>query len=236
MKQVLMMILVLATMNLQAGESDQLEGVRQAFSKFMPGAKVDSVRESEIAGLYEVAIGPRIYYVSKNGRYLVRGHLIDLEKRADLTEARLGDARKKALNSVSEDEMIIFSPKKPKHTITVFTDIDCGYCRRLHSQIDEYLKRGIRVRYMFYPRAGKGSDSYKKAIAVWCSKDHQKALTEAKQGQPIEMKSCKNPVDKHMALANQFGVTGTPMIVTDRGEVLPGYVPPETLERYLNGQ
>jgi len=236
MKQVLMMILVLATMNLQVGESDQLEWVRQAFSKFMPGAKVDSVRESEIAGLYEVAIGPRIYYVSKNGRYLVRGHLIDLEKRADLTEARLGDARKKALNSVSEDEMIIFSPKKPKHTITVFTDIDCGYCRRLHSQIDEYLKRGIRVRYMFYPRAGKGSDSYKKAIAVWCSKDHQKALTEAKQGQPIEMKSCKNPVDKHMALANQFGVTGTPMIVTNRGEVLPGYVPPETLERYLNGQ
>lgn len=236
MKQILTMILVLATMTLQAEESDKLEGVRQALGKFMPGAKVDSVRESEIAGLYEVAIGPRIYYVSKDGRYLVRGHLIDLQKRADLTEARLGDARKKALNSVSEDEMIIFSPEKPTHTITVFTDIDCGYCRRLHSQIDEYLNRGIRVRYMFYPRAGKGSDSYKKAIAVWCSKDHQKTLTAAKQGQPIEMKSCKNPVDKHMALANEFGVTGTPMIVTDRGEVLPGYVPPETLDRYLNGQ
>ncbi len=235
MKQVLFAILALVSLTLQAGESKEHEGLRQALSKFMPGGKIESIREAEIPGVYEVAIGPRIFYVSKDGRYLLRGHLIDLEKRADITESRLGQARLKALATTSENDMIIFSPDKPKHTITVFTDIDCGYCRRLHSQIDDYLKRGIRVRYMFYPRAGKGSDSYKKAIAVWCAKDRHKALTMAKQGQPIEMKSCDNPVDEHMQMGEDFGVSGTPMIVTDKGEVLPGYVPPETLERYLNG-
>ena len=236
MKKTVWLIILLASFPLLAEETDQVGKLRQALEKSLDGAKIDAIRESEIDGLFEVVIGPRLYYVSKDGRYLLQGHLIDLLTRTDVTESRLKQARIKALENMSEDKMIVFSPAKPEHTITVFTDIDCGYCRRLHSQIDEYLKRGIRVRYMFFPRAGKDSESYDKAVAVWCAKDRRKALTEAKQGQAIERKRCDNPVDEHMRLAQDFGVSGTPMIITDGGVVLPGYVPPDALERYLKAQ
>ena len=230
MKKILLPLLLL-TATAAAGTSP--DSLRQALARRLPGATIDAVRETPVPGLFEVVIGPHVYYVSEDGRYLLRGHLIDLETRTDLTEAKQAKARLKALDALGEDNMIIFSPKKPKHTITVFTDIDCAYCRRLHSQIDQYLARGIRVRYLFYPRAGKGSRSYEKAIAVWCAEDRRKALTAAKQGREIEMKTCDHPVDQHMDLAQQFGVTGTPMIVTETGEILPGYVPPETLARHL---
>ncbi len=236
MKKTVWLIILLASFPLLAEETGQVGELRQALTKSLDGAKIDAIRESEIDGLFEVVIGPRLYYVSKDGRYLLQGHLIDLLTRTDVTETRLKQARIKALENMGEDEMIVFSPAKPAHTITVFTDIDCGYCRRLHSQIDEYLKRGIRVRYMFFPRAGKDSESYDKAVAVWCAKDRRKALTGAKQGQVIEMKRCDNPVDEHMRLAQDFGVSGTPMIITDAGVVLPGYVPPDALERYLKAQ
>ncbi len=222
--------LLTLAMSLEAGEPKQL---RQTLKQHLPNSTVDAIREAEIPGLYEIAIGPRLYYVSKDGRYLIDGHLIDLKNRTDLTEQRLGQARLASLAQLGEQQMIVFAPAKPKATVTVFTDIDCGYCRRFHSQIDEYLKRGIRVRYLFFPRAGRDSESYHKAVAVWCSKDRNAALTAAKQGKSIEMRSCDHPVDRHMALAEEFGINGTPMIVTERGEVLPGYVPPEQLFAYL---
>ncbi len=233
MKKIVWLIFLLASFSLQAEETEEVQALRRVLAKSMAGTTIDAIQESEIPGLYEVVIGPRLYYVSRDGRYLLQGHLIDLQTRTDVTEAKLKQTRIKALENMNEDKMIIFSPAKQEHTITVFTDIDCGYCRRLHSQIDEYLKRGIQVRYMFFPRAGKDSESYKKAVSVWCAKDRQKALTAAKQGQGIEMKTCDNPVDEHMRLAQDFGVSGTPMIITDRGVVLPGYVPPDALERYL---
>ncbi|BCX80940.1 thiol:disulfide interchange protein DsbC [Methylomarinovum caldicuralii] len=230
MKKILLPLLLLTA---TAGAETPPDALRQALSRQLPGATIDAIRETPVPGLYEVVIGPHIYYASEDGRYLLRGHLIDLKTRTDLTEAKQAKARLKALEALGEDKMIIFAPEHPKHTISVFTDIDCGYCRRLHSQIDQYLARGIRVRYLFFPRAGKGSHSYDKAIAVWCAKDRRKALTEAKQGKEIELKTCDHPVDQHMALAQQFGVTGTPMIVTETGEILPGYVPPDTLARHL---
>ncbi|WP_022947203.1 DsbC family protein [Methylohalobius crimeensis] len=220
-------------LNVQAAEPDQL---RQALEQHLPGATIDSIQKSEIPGLYEVAVGPHLYYVSEDGRYLLNGHLIDLSNRTDLTEAKLSKARLASLDEIGEESMIIFAPDEPKHTVSVFTDIDCGYCRKFHSQIDAYLEKGIKVRYLFYPRAGKGSNSYHKAIAVWCSKDRNASLTAAKQGETPEMKSCDHPVDQHMALAEEFGVRGTPMIVTDSGEVLPGFVPPDALAQHLGAQ
>ncbi|NOT84829.1 MAG: DsbC family protein, partial [Methylococcaceae bacterium] len=117
--------------------------------------------------------------------------------------------------------------------VYVFTDIDCGYCRKLHSEIDQYLAAGISVRYLFFPRAGKGSDSYNKAVSVWCAKDRAKALTLAKQDKEIEEKTCPNPIDKHMQLAQEFEVRGTPMIVSDKGAVFPGYIPAKQLAESL---
>ena len=125
-------------------------------------------------------------------------------------------------------------PGKARHTSTVRTDIDCGYGRRLHNEIDEFMDAGIRVRYMMYPRAGKGSDAYKKAVAVFCSDDPNQALTDAKNGRPIDMKTCDNPVDRHMALVDKVGARGTPFIIFENGQTQPGYAPAKEMARILD--
>lgn len=208
--------------------------IRQALAEFMPGETINNIQPTEIKSLFEVTVGSNIIYASEDGKYLVQGELFDVAAKKNLTEGNLGAARKAAIDKVGEAKMIIFKADIPKYTVTVFTDIDCGYCRKLHSEINQYLAQGITVRYMFYPRAGKGSESYKKAISVWCAADQQKALTNAKQGGNIESKACDHPVDQHMALAEAFGLNGTPMIVTAKGAVLPGYVPAPQLAKVLS--
>ena len=179
---------------------------------------------TEVPGIYEFISGSRLYYVSEDGNYFIEGSLIDVKNNKDLTEARLGEARIALLDKVGLENMIIFKPKKTKHVIYVFTDIDCGYCRKLHSEIEQYLSAGIEVRYLFFPRAGLNSDSYNKAVAVWCAKDRHEALTKAKKGEAIEMKTCDNPIKEHMKLGEELGASGTPMIVTSKGTIIPGYV------------
>jgi thiol:disulfide interchange protein DsbC len=217
---------------LHAGEDD----VRSALAKAMPSVKLDSIKPSQIKGVLEVMIGANIFYVSEDGKYLLQGHLIDLASRTDLTEEKLSGARKSALDKVGEKNMILFKPKIAKYMVSVFTDIDCGYCRKLHSEIDQYLAEGITVRYLFYPRAGKGSDSYKKAVSVWCSDDRNAALTDAKKGATPKEKTCDNPVDQHMELAQDFEARGTPLIVTEKGNLLPGYVPAKQLAEVLRDE
>jgi thiol:disulfide interchange protein DsbC len=130
--------------------------------------------------------------------------------------------------------MVVFGPEDAAHTITVFTDIDCTYCRKLHREIDQINARNIRVRYVFYPRFGPGSESWAKADAVWCSKDRQSALTRAKSGEDITADNCPTPVAEHYALGNKIGVRGTPAILMEDGELLPGYVPAAELAAYLD--
>ena len=207
--------------------------VEDALKQAMPGVKPDSIKLSPMAGLYEVMVGPKLFYVSEDGQYLIQGSLIDLKNREDLTEARLSEARVNALKKVGTDKMVVFKPKIQKHVAYVFTDIDCGYCRKLHSEIDQYLKEGIEIRYLFFPRAGQGSESYFKAVSVWCAKDRNDALTKAKKGSEIQKKECPNPVDEHLALGNAMGASGTPMIVTEKGAIIPGYVPAAQLSKLL---
>lgn len=207
--------------------------IKKALNEFMPGGQIESVKPAEIKGLYEVTMNGSIFYASEDGKYLLQGQLFDAVAKKNITEGKLAEVRKAALTKIGEQNMIIFKPDTVKHTVSVFTDIDCGYCRKLHSEIDQYLAQGISVRYLFFPRAGKGSDSYKKAVSVWCASDRQKALTEAKKGGTPESKSCDNPVDRHMELGEAFGMSGTPMIVTEKGNVLPGYVPAAQLAKIL---
>ena len=129
--------------------------------------------------------------------------------------------------------MVVFSPEKYDHTVTVFTDIDCGYCRKLHNEMNGYHDNGIRVRYMFFPRAGVGSDSYQKAVSVWCADDRNEAMTQAKQGRPLPEKQCENPVREELLLGRLLGVNGTPAIFLESGEMIPGYVPPDKLKAIL---
>jgi thiol:disulfide interchange protein DsbC len=223
---------LLLGLSLSAAYADE-NAIREALAKSMPAGKVESLAPSQIKGLYEVTVGGNIFYVSEDGKYLLQGHLFDLAALTDLTEKKLSGARKQALDKIGLDKMIVFKPKTPKYTVTVFTDIDCGYCRKLHSEIDQYMAQGITIQYLFFPRAGKGSDSYTKAISVWCADDRKAALTAAKKGETPKSKTCDNPVDEHMQLAEQFDVKGTPMIVTENGNVFPGYLPAKQLAEVL---
>lgn len=210
--------------------------IREALGKVAPDVKIDNIQPAPISGLYEVLVGSQMMYVTGDGRYFVDGRIVDLKTREDLTEPRLAGARKRLVDGVGEDEMVIFGPSTAAHTVTVFTDIECGYCRKLHSQIDEYGKLGIRVRYLFYPRAGKPSPAYDEAVSVWCAGDdaaRRTAMTAAKAGQTIDSKTCKNPVDQHMAVGNELGLRGTPAIVTETGDLIPGYVEPKRLAAQL---
>lgn len=213
--------------------ADVTKRVQASLARLDPDLKVDGVRTTPIPGLYEVAIGPRLVYMTADGRYLIQGSISDVDTREDLTEPRRNAVRLEALNRVSEDQMVVFGPKDARDTVTVFTDIDCGFCRRLHSEIDKYNANGIRIRYLFMPRTGKGSDSYRKAVNVWCAKDRQQAMTDAKGGKDVPASDCKNPVDEHLALAEQMGVNGTPALILPDGEMLPGYVPADRLKLIL---
>ncbi len=217
-----------------AEEPDATGALRARLSALVPGLQPDSIEPSPVQGVYEVTYGAQILYLSADGRYFFRGNLIDLEHRKDLTEAAASQARLELLNKVDERQMIVFSPAHPEHTITVFTDIDCGYCRKLHSEIDQYMKEGIEVRYLAFPRAGVDSSSYKKAVNVWCADDRNTAITKAKRDEPVPDRTCDNPVKEQMALGQMLGVSGTPAIVLENGEMIPGYQPAKPLGEMLD--
>lgn len=209
------------------------ERVRAALERIIPGGSPDEVVPSELSGIYRVVFGAEVFYITEDGRYLLSGNLLDLRDGTNLTEARRASGRLKVIDAMDEAKMIVYGPKEVKHSITVFTDIDCPYCRRMHQEMDELNARGIEVRYLLFPRAGVNSKSYDKAVSVWCAEDRQQALTDAKLGKAIEMKACDNPVQEHMALVERLGITGTPTSVLENGVVIPGYVPVGRLERVL---
>jgi thiol:disulfide interchange protein DsbC len=217
-----------------ADQKSEIDMVRQSLKVLLPDADVTSVAPAPLPGLYEVVVDMNVVYVTADGRYLIQGRIIDLEESADLTAPVEAKMKSTAMEAVGEENMVIYEPKETKHTVTIFTDIDCGFCRKLHAQMDEYNNRGIRIRYLFYPRAGAGSPSHRKAVAVWCADDRNQAMTLSKAGKKVEQKECENPVAEHYELGRRMGVTGTPSLVLDDGVMLPGYVPPDRLSAYLD--
>jgi thiol:disulfide interchange protein DsbC len=210
---------------------------RAAIAAKLPGVKAADVRPSPVSGFYEVMVEGDLVYVSADGKYLLSGDLFEISSRTNLTEAARSATRHQALAALNEDQMIIFSPPVVKHTITVFTDVDCAYCRKLHGEIAQLNKLGIRVRYLAYPRSGPGSEDWHKMEAVWCSKDRKAAITEAKLGNEIEKApKCKTPIASQYALGESFGVRGTPAIITDEGQYIGGYLPPQKLAAVLDGK
>ncbi len=239
MKYFIVLLLLLAKTTLgYAADSvlpDDYSQLREMLAKMIPNSKPDSILPAPVTGLFEVVYNSQIFYATKDGRYMFRGDIIDAPAHSNVTETRRTSVRLNAINKVSEDKMIIYAPEKTKHTITVFTDIDCGYCRKFHSEIDSYLKEGIRVRYMSYPRSGVDTPSYYKAVSVWCAKDRKAALTSAQKDEPVEQKTCDNPVKMQMSLGDQVGVEGTPTIITDSGRLLSGYTPAARMAQMLDG-
>jgi thiol:disulfide interchange protein DsbC len=219
-----------AAANTAAAKTDP----RAIIVKKIDGIRLEDVRMSPVNGMFEVTKDADISYLSADGRYAILGDLIDLDTDANISENRRRAIRARMIDTVPESEMLVFSPKDPKYTITVFTDIDCGYCRRLHSQIAEYNRLGIRVRYMFFPRSGPDTESWHKAEAVWCAPNRNEALTRAKNGENIKSPNCPAEIIKRdYELGTKLNVTGTPAIFLASGEMLPGYAPPTELVNYL---
>ena len=202
------------------------EAIRQALQSLAPGLEVGEISDSPIPGYRQVALGARVVYVSQDAKLLIQGTLIDLGSRESLTGQAEAALRVGMLAGVGDESRITFAAANPRHEITVFTDIDCGYCRRMHAEIDEYNRLGITVNYLFYPRAGIGSESYQKAVNVWCAPDRRKALTEAKAGKDLPQANCTSPVTRDYDLGRRIGLDGTPAIYSANGTQLGGYVPP----------
>jgi thiol:disulfide interchange protein DsbC len=196
----------------------------------------DGVSATPIPGVVEVRHGADIVYMSSDGKYVLTGELYRVDNHLDLTEQHRRELRRKLIDAVPESQMLVFSPPHPKYTVTVFTDVDCVYCRALHGQIEDYNSLGIKVRYVFYPRTGPNTSSWFKAEQVWCSADRHGALTRAKLGEPLSAKVCAgNPVAREYALGQAIGLEGTPGIVAANGAMVGGYLPPTALLSALKG-
>ncbi|GAC1662816.1 MAG: DsbC family protein [Steroidobacteraceae bacterium] len=220
----------LAAAQAQAPAAD----ARTEVASRIPGTRPDQLRATPVPGVYELTRGTDIAYVSTDGKYAFSGDMIALTTDDNLTEMHRREIRARMLTAIPESEMLIFGAPDAKYTVTVFTDVDCAYCRKLHSQIAEYNRLGVRVRYLLYPRSGPGSPSWIKAEQVWCADDRKEALTRAKLGQELKNKPCaSNPVARFHALGQEFALQGTPDIVLADGEMLPGYVPPAELVQHL---
>lgn len=207
-----------------SADTDGAEKLKQALAKSMPNIVPTRISETPVAGLYEVIVGSQVVYMSADARYMIEGDLIDWETKTNISEEAKSSIRLSALDKLGADNMLIYKPGKVDNTITVISDINCGYCRQLHSEIPEYMRNNIEVRYIFMSERG-GSVGMKKTISVWCADDQQKALNIAKAGGEVEEKTCNNPIKDHAKLARDLGVRGTPAIILENGQLLAGYVP-----------
>lgn len=209
---------------------------RDAIQRLNPQLKVEYVGAAPVPGFREVIVGGQVLYVSDDGRYLVQGAVFDFEKEKELIRESDALARFRAdlIDTVPHSERIVFAPPNPKYTISVFTDIECGYCRKLHGEIAEINRQGIAVEYLAFPRMGLASQDHKDMISVWCAPDRKRALTEAKTGKPVQARNCTNPVTMEFNVGQRVGVDGTPAIFTQDGVQLGGYLPPQSLRQALD--
>lgn len=215
-------------------EARAIEAVR----RLNPQVQVDHVTAAPMPGFREAIVSGQVVYVSDDGRYLFLpgsgGALFDVAAKKNLSEDAMAAVRRDLLGTIPTSERIVFSPAKPKYTVTVFTDVECGYCRKLHSEIAEYNRQGIAIEYLAFPRMGLGSEDYRKMVAVWCAPDRRKALTDAKNDRGPTKADCKSSVNQQYDVGQRVGLTGTPMILTREGVQLGGYIPPAALREALD--
>ena len=211
------------------------KAVTTALHRLAAGATIDSIAPSPLPGFYQVIASGQLVYVSVDGKYMLNGDLVDLSTKKNVSECAWAGFRKAELAKVPAAQRIVFAPPHPKYTVTVFSDVNCGYCRMFHSHIDQLNAEGIAVEYLAWPRegvtdtAGAPTDTYKEMVSVWCAADRKAAFTAAKHGKAPKPADCPNPVKDEFDLGVKLGVTGTPMVVGPDGRVLGGYVPPDKL-------
>lgn len=219
-----------------ADDDAKLAAVQEKVTGMFEAIEPENVSKSPVNGWYTVQKGSIVAYISDDGRYLLQGDLIDLDRQINLSEVSRNNARRELVAALQDDEAILFSPSDVKHSVTVFTDIDCSYCRKLHAQIDGYLEHGIEVRYVLYPRNGPASRAWGTSEDVWCSRDRGEALTAAKLDRQFQTSKCDTSmVSTHYMLGKDIGLSGTPAIVFEDGTLVGGYLPPAALASRLEG-
>ena len=210
---------------------------REALQTLNPQIKIDYVGAAPLPGFREVIVGGQVVLVSDDGKYLVQGTVLDIAQKKELTQSSpaLSKYRQDLLKSIKTSDRIVFAPANPKYTVSIFTDIECGYCRKLHSEIAEYNKQGIAIEYMAFPRMGLGSPDHKNMISVWCASDRKQALTDAKSGKPVPVRECRStPVDMEYNVGQRLGISGTPAVFAPDGSQLGGYLPPDKMREALD--
>lgn len=232
MKQWRVLVLVLAAGAAQADEA----AVRAAVQRLLPNAAIESVQPAAMADVFEVVANGEVVYVSADGEHLLQGRLYDARQRTDLTASTENGLRRAALSKVGEEKRIRFAAADEKHRITIFTDVDCGYCRKLHKEMSAINAAGITVDYLMFPRAGQPSASFDKAAFVWCAADRQEALTASMLSGELDAakrRSCAHPITDTMKLGQRLARLGTPTIIASDGSVLGGYLEPAQLSLRL---
>ncbi len=214
-----------------AGAAEQK--VRAALVSLIPGSNVDYIGAAPFPGFREVLVSGQLLYVSDDGRYLFQSQPYDTQAKGPANSEGLLGYRRALLAKANHGDRIVFAAPNARYTISVFTDIECGYCRKLHQDIAELNRNGITVEYLAFPRMGLGSKDYIDMISVWCAADRRQALTNAKRGGQVPAKNCTNPVAMQYALGQQLGVNGTPAIFAPDGTQLGGYLPPAQLRAAL---
>ena len=218
-----------------ADHAEAEKQLRETLARIAPDMEISAIAESVMPGVYELVSGAQVFYLTPDGRYMLEGSIIDLENRVDISEERRGGLQVSLIEEVPEDQMVVFNNQSgdADRWITVFTDTDCGFCQKLHAEIDTITDANIRVRYLLFPRAGIDSASSHELQSVWCSSDQQEAMTIAKSGGRVPSATCQNPIESHMAVARQVGLRGTPLIYLDNGTKIPGYQPAGELIRMI---
>lgn len=224
-----------ATQHIAEPTDETHKKVFQAFRERFPELPIDSLSDGPYPGLFEVITNSQIVYVDEGMTLLFQGEMINLADGINLTEARLSGIHMGLINELGEENMLVYQAENESdRSITVFTDINCGYCRLLHSEIDTLLQAGVSVRYLMFPRAGLESESRTALESVWCADDPQAAMTAAKAGEPIVEAVCDTPVETHYELAGKVGLRGTPLIYLDNGTALPGYREASVIVEMIN--
>ena len=219
-----------------ANETEIVTKINQALPA---GMSVTRIKQSQVDGLFVVDIGDlQPMYASKDGNFFLYGEMYAIKngELLNTTKQEISLNRRAILDSeLSEKDFITFAATDEKHVITVFTDVDCGYCRKFHGEIEDYNAQGITVNYVAFPRSGLESESYNKIVSAWCSSDPKGTLTALKEGRDPALKLCQDhPVENHYLLGQRIGITGTPAIISSSGDLLPGYLPPMELLKKLN--
>ena len=237
MNKIYLSLLSFALLNC-AGENNNFLVIEEKLSQIIPAElEIDSIQRSEVENFYEIELSDKsFFYVEENAQYLFLGDIYKLGENEliNISQQKKFSSSQEMLKKINPESLISFTPELIKYKIYVFTDVDCGFCRKFHKQIDAYLNEGIQINYLAFPRSGVESETYTKMTTAWCSNDRQKVLTGLKNDEVFDQIDCmNNPIKEHYQLAKSIDIEGTPTIISSTGLTIPGFIEAKELVEYL---